>query len=361
MKNLAVELLLELLRIHSPTFNEDKAVKLLYDYAHRLDYDNVELDSVGNLIAKIGRGPYRILLISHIDTLGDYIQPRFDGYRFYGRGVVDAKGPLAAMFIAASLARKYIDVDKTSIHVIAAVGEEGPSHGVKHLIDIGVKYDSVIVGEPTNLVNVVIGCRGSCKIIIECQGSGGHSSSPWLYESACENLIKSWMKIRSLFNGTTVNEFSIALLKITCGSNTNAIPRHGIAVANIRIPIGKNSADVKSILDNIKLENKCSLRIEECTEPVKVSVNNLSVRAINRALIKIGLKPRIAVKLGTSDMNILYSRVTTDIVEWGPGRSELSHSDHEELTLDEYFTGIEVYRRAIIELQHLHERQDNRS
>ncbi|HDJ83723.1 MAG TPA: M20/M25/M40 family metallo-hydrolase, partial [Desulfurococcaceae archaeon] len=328
MKNLAVKLLLELLRTYSPTFNEDKAVKLLYDYAHKLDYDNVEIDSVGNLVAKIGRGSCRILLISHIDTVEGYIQPGFDGYRFYGRGAVDAKGPLAAMLIATSLARRYIDFDKTSVHVIAAVGEEGPSHGAKHLIDIGVKYDSVIVGEPTNLVNVVIGCRGNCRVVIECQGSGGHSSSPWLYESACENLIKSWIRIKSLFNGVTASEFSTALLKMMCGSNTNTIPRHGVAVVSIRIPIGKSSTDIKSMLRNIELEKGCNIRIEECTEPVKVSVNNLSVRALNRALIGLGLKPKVAIKLGTSDMNILYGRVTTDIAEWGPGRSELSHSNH---------------------------------
>jgi LysW-gamma-L-lysine carboxypeptidase len=353
-RSLAVKLLLDLLKAYSPTFSEDKAVGVLYDYAHKLNYDSVEIDSVGNLIARIGRGRRRILMISHVDTVEGYIQPGFDGHSFYGRGAVDAKGPLAAMVVAASLAQRYVDTDDVSIHVVAAVGEEGPSHGARHLVDAGTKYDSAIVGEPTSMVNVVVGCRGSCRVVVTCRGSGGHASSPWLYSSACEKLMEAWTKIRQLLGGVSASEFSASLVKMTCGEGPNTIPRRGEAVINVRVPIGRSTADVRSALTSIGLNEECNVSIEDCTEPVRVPVNSLSVRALNRALIRLGFKPRIAIKLGTSDMNLLYGRITADIVEWGPGRSELSHTDREEITVEEYFTGIEVYRRALVELYSLY-------
>lgn len=125
------------------------------------------------------------------------------------------------------------------------------------------------------------------------------------------------MKIRQLLGGVSAGEFSASLVKMSCGEGSNTIPRRGEAVINVRVPIGRSTADVRYALTSIGLDGECNIGIEDCTEPVRVPVNSLSVRALNRALIRLGFEPRIAIKLGTSDMNLLYGRVTADIVEWG--------------------------------------------
>ena len=69
-----------------------------------------------------------------------------------------------------------------------------------------------------------------------------------------------------------------------------------------------------------------------------------------RALIRQGIKPTPARKLGTSDMNLLYRKVTSDIAAYGPGKSELSHTNQEEITLKELKVGATTYMLALKEI-----------
>jgi acetylornithine deacetylase/succinyl-diaminopimelate desuccinylase-like protein len=43
----------------------------------------------------------------------------------------------------------------------------------------------------------------------------------------------------------------------------------------------------------------------------------------------------------------ILSSITGNIVEIGPGRPELSHTDFEEISLEEYVAGIEVYYNIV--------------
>ncbi len=58
----------------------------------------------------------------------------------------------------------------------------------------------------------------------------------------------------------------------------------------------------------------------------------------------------LAKKRGSSDMNIVYSRMTKDVVAYGPGDPSLAHTDLEFISLDEILKSTEVYRRIPMEL-----------
>ena len=353
-KNLVVELLVELLKAYSPTFEESEATKVLKEFAEsRLSFDSVRTDSVGNLIASYGGGSVSVALIGHIDTVPGYIPVRTEGGAIWGRGAVDAKGPLAAAFVGASLAREMINDENLRVYAIALVGEEGPSHGAWNLVKEGFRADYVIICEPSNTTDVIIEYRGSASVVIKCYSRGGHASSPHIGESACDKLISAWIAIKEAFSGTSASEFTSALTRLVCGEGGTVLPREGFMEVNIRVPHGYGESDFRRLIAELNLPSNCYLTLTSFTEPVKVPVNSLIVRATYRALLKQGIRPRLARKLGTSDMNVLYGRVSSEVVAYGPGDPALSHSDEEYVRVSDLALGTLIYANVIRELSEL--------
>ena len=347
MKSLTRDLLVELLKNYSPTFRENKAIQALKSFAERrLNFDEVWIDSVGNLIARYGDGNRRIAFVGHIDTVEGYIPVKAEGDVIKGRGAVDAKGPLASAFVGASIARDSIKESEITVYAIALVGEEGPSHGAWNLVREGKRFDHVVICEPSNTNNVVIEYRGSALMKVTCRSEPMHTASI-NSEDACTKAIDSWLRVKGLYNSSRAP--LLTLVKLTCGEAFNVTPQNSLMYISSRIP---SNYSVEKVVGDVRncLSPGCDLTLESSIEPVRVSLNKSVVRALVRSLIRLGLRPRISRKLGTSDMNVLYGRVTDDIVAYGPGRSELSHTNKEKISLDELATGARVYGEVIKEL-----------
>ncbi|MCX8196577.1 MAG: M20/M25/M40 family metallo-hydrolase [Acidilobaceae archaeon] len=335
MRSLAVGLLLDLLRTYTPSGEEGRALGILEKYAEELGYDRAWVDGVGNFVAEAGRG-VSVALVGHVDTVEGYLEPKEEGGEVWGRGAVDAKGPLAAMMVAGALAAEQGGL---KVIFVASVGEEADSRGARALAE-ELKADHLIVGEPTGGDGIAIGCRGSCRLLLECRASGGHASSPQVGDSACEKVMKVLSALSSH------EGYTFAPVYLCCErAGGNVLPKRGRAEVNVRIPVGKSSEDLRKALSGIE----CSWELSDCSEPFMASPSSPVARALARALSSMGKRPRYSVKMGTSDMVILW-RVTKSIAEFGPGRAELSHSEEERISLEEYFLGIEAYVRALREL-----------
>jgi LysW-gamma-L-lysine carboxypeptidase len=96
-----------------------------------------------------------------------------------------------------------------------------------------------------------------------------------------------------------------------------------------------------------KIHITCS-KLIDYTQPIRTSVNSTIVRALTRAIIIEGVRPKFVYKLGTSDMNLLHD-CSSNIVAYGPGKSELSHTDKEEISVEEVLQGARIYRSTIEE------------
>jgi LysW-gamma-L-lysine carboxypeptidase len=356
LANLATDMLIDMLKAYSPTGEEYKAIEILKEYAEALGYEEIYIDEVGNLVASYGSGDTSIAFIGHIDTVPGELPITFDGEKITGRGAIDAKGPLTALFIGASQARTYIDTKNFKIYSIAVVGEEGDSRGARNLISKGFKVYGSIIAEPSNNTGIVVGYRGSVKVKIQCSSRGGHTSSPMVENSACVSLIENWNIISKSMNEFKYDKNSSSLLYLHCGNNTryNIYPRYGEMLIDIRVSVNESiESIIKFIEGTVNKFKTCVYSILDSTPPVKVTPNNLVVRSLMRAILKQGVKPRILYKLGTSDMNLLYPYVTQNIAAYGPGKSELSHSDKEEITVEELVHGINIYRGSLIELHNI--------
>lgn len=346
MRELLTDGLVRLLKAYSPTFEEQQAVSVLKEFTEeRLGFDEVRVDRVGNLVAKYGEGGRVIAFVGHIDTVPGNIPVEVEGGKVRGRGAVDAKGPLISAFVGASMARAF--AGDTTVKAVALVGEEGPSHGAWELVRSGERFDHMVILEPTAGRDVVIEYRGSASLVVECSASGGHTSSPELGDSACNKLMKVWESLRTLFGG---QGYVIALTKLCCGDGGSVLPRKGELFASLRIPHGRGETEVTEALASHKWPAGCSYSLEGFIPPVRSDVNALVVRALFRSLIKEGVRPALARKRGTSDMNILHGRVATESAAYGPGDPALAHTDEEEVSVEELVLGARVYARVVQEL-----------
>ena len=155
----------------------------------------------GNLLAEIGTGERRILLMSHSDVVpaGDeaaWTHPPFSGEladgRIWGRGAKDCKMLVAAqMFALAAL----IDLGLTTGRVALAVGadeEVGGAEGFGFLArehaDF-LKADFAIceggggslgaIDAGRTVIGIGTGEKGRCEVTYRITAPGGHASTPW--------------------------------------------------------------------------------------------------------------------------------------------------------------------------------------
>ncbi|MDF3017406.1 MAG: N-acetyl-ornithine/N-acetyl-lysine deacetylase, partial [Thermomicrobiales bacterium] len=89
----AVELLRQLVEIPSLSDQERPAVVELCRQMEARGF-RAEIDAAGNAIGTIGSGSRQVVLLGHIDTVPGHIPVRIENGELWGRGAVDAKGPL---------------------------------------------------------------------------------------------------------------------------------------------------------------------------------------------------------------------------------------------------------------------------
>src|SRR5262249_49917191 len=167
------------------------------------------VDEVGNFVASthegfgknVGRSSVQsmtpaaepIVLLGHMDTVpGDIAVGVGDGV-LYGRGAVDAKGPLAA-FICATARVARAGKTTRPIVVVGAVEEEAAtSRGARGVID---RYRPVacIIGEPSGSQAVTIGYKGRLLVDGCVESQLSHSAGP--LQSSSEMATAFWERIR---------------------------------------------------------------------------------------------------------------------------------------------------------------------
>ncbi|MCE4614971.1 MAG: N-acetyl-lysine deacetylase [Desulfurococcales archaeon] len=345
--SIAGSLLLRLLGKYSPTGMEDEAVQELASWAEERGL-KFWIDSAGSVfIAPREVSSINVLLAGHIDTVPGWIEPGSGNDRIWGRGAVDAKGPLASMATGLLLLSK--KHSSCPAAVAGLVGEEGDSRGAWRLVRDGLVPPFVIIGEPSGGDKVVVGYRGGFHVEVECRGSGGHSSSPHLGDSALDKAIKLVGAVKTLFNPEDPSGPSIAVTGFEAWEGWNVLPRKAYLRLDVRVPLGLDDSVVALELAYVIKSHGCMGVFHPGLKPVRVSVNSPVPRSLSRSLILHGVKPRPVVKRGTSDMNILGLH-TESIAAYGPGDSSMAHTDMEVVGVGELGLAAEVYERSILEL-----------
>ena len=367
MSEQAVRFLTNLLGIYSPSGKEEDIANFLAYEMKRMGFE-VGKDGIGNVIGVVGEGEPVILLCGHMDTVAGHLPLRIEEGKIYARGAVDAKGPLAAMVMAAAAAGKEPRF-KGKILVASVVEEEATSRGVKHLITQGIKADYAIFGEPSGVENITIGYKGQIQLKIVCKTQTGHASMPWLYENALEKAYELWGQIKNAYpypspepSESPFNAVTACLVKVTGGRATSVVPFEAELNIDIRVPIQFSTAQVFEEIEtliakyqaaNPKVTAKAT--VLDTVEPFEVNKASPLVHVLSSSVRKVLNKPATLLrKTGTGDMNILGKAMNLPIVTYGPGDSHLDHTLDEHIDISEYLNAIAVYKETLLRLSELH-------
>jgi putative selenium metabolism hydrolase len=183
-----VKFMQDIIRIPSLSSEEGAVIQRIRDEMLRLDYDEVTIDPMGNLLGRIGSGPRVIALDGHVDTV-DVGDPALwdrdphsgdieDGI-LYGRGTSDMKGGVASsVYAGAALKKKGLPEDVT-LYVTATVQEEDCDGLCWQYIvnEDGIRPDLVVITEPTSL-RIYRGHRGRMEMEVHTSGISCHGSAP---------------------------------------------------------------------------------------------------------------------------------------------------------------------------------------
>ncbi len=367
MSEQAIRFLTNLLGIYSPSGKEEDAANFLAYEMKRMGFE-VGKDTIGNVIGVVGEGEPVILLCGHMDTVAGHLPLRIEEGKIYARGAVDAKGPLAAMIMAAVSATKEPEF-KGKILVASVVEEEATSRGVKHLITQGIKVDYAIFGEPSGVENVTIGYKGQIQLKIVCKTETGHSSTPWLYDNALEKAYEVWGLIKNASSYPSLdpsespfNAVTACLVKVTGGRATSVVPFEAEMNLDVRVPIQFTTAQVfeqiEKIISKYQAANpKVTVKatVLDTVEPFEVDKASPIVHVVSSSVRKVLNKPATLLrKTGTGDMNILGKAMNLPIVTYGPGDSHLDHTLDEHIDISEYLDAIQVYKETLLRLSELH-------
>lgn len=342
-----IALLQGLVAIPSPSGQEAEAVAWLVEQMGALGF-HAHVDEAGNAVGVLGTGPRQVLLLGHIDTVPGGPRPEIRDGRLYGRGAVDAKGPLAAFVTAVA---ELGPVEGWQFVVVGAVEEEAAtSRGARHVAR-HYRPAFCIVGEPSGWDAITVGYKGRLLLDYECRQPTAHTAGPG--RAVAEHAVNYWNAIVAYverFNRGRQGAFhqlqpSLRHIETRREGDEDVVR----ATFAFRLPPGLAPTTLKRDLQALN-PNGGRLAFRGA-EPAFVADRRTPLtRAFLHAIRRVGGRPRFKVKTGTSDMNVVGPAWECPIVAYGPGDSRLDHTPDEHVELDEYRRGIAVLRAA---LEHL--------
>jgi LysW-gamma-L-lysine carboxypeptidase len=347
--------LIGLVSQYSPSGEERGAVEWLAARMKALGYHNAFVDDAGNAVGIMGSGARQVVLLGHIDTVPGEItvdltpnpSPTGRGEVLYGRGSVDAKGPLACF---ADAVAQVGAVDGWKFVVVGAVEEERDSEGARFVVD-QYQPDFAIIGEPNRWDRIAVGYKGSAWANVTLRRQQRHTASG--EETAAETAVEIWLKIKSYvdsFNADKQKAFDKLLLTLR-GMESDSIDFEQWARLRIgvRLPVNVSPQDwykkLNEIIDGAIVEpTGFAVPAWECGK------NTALVRAFLGGIRSQGGEPRFVYKTGTADLNIIAPVWGCPTLVYGPGDSNLDHTPNEHIELEEYSKAVKVLSEVLKKL-----------
>ena len=344
-------LLTELVRIHSPSGQERRAVMHLVDWFSRHGFA-AHRDAAGNAVGVLdgpaNGGPVReILLLGHIDTVPGFPTPTIRDGKLYGRGAVDAKGPLAAFATAAALVGPR---PGWRIVVAGAVEEEiVTSRGAHHLTGRR-RPDLVVIGEPNGWQRVALGYKGRLLADVTLQRRMSHTAGQAL--SAAEIGFAYWERVVARLAELNAGHERAwdqvqGQLRGFSSSDDGLIDTAELRLG-FRLPPHVTPEQIQALL--LAADEMAIIRFSGHEIAHQSEKNTALVRAFLAAIRAHGGAPNFVLKTGTSDMNIVGPVWGCPMLAYGPGDSSLDHTPEEHVVLAEWARGVMVLAQVLRDL-----------
>jgi putative selenium metabolism hydrolase len=369
-----VRFLRDMIAIPAESLGEaDRCERVKQEY-ERLGFDEVFFDRLGNVVARIGNGPLKILMDGHVDCVGvgdpsawrhDPFKGKLEDGKVWGRGAVDELPAVACMAYGAKLLRERGVPDEVTLYLTASVMEEDcDGYCLLHFIEQeGIKPDVVVLGEPTDL-NVYRGQRGRVEATITTRGVSSHAAHPERGVNALYKIAPIIADIAALNDRLPSDDFlgkgTVVVSSIECTTaSLNAVPDSARIYVDRRMTAGETVEDALNALrglphlgdakvDVLQYE-ATSWRGERATQqkfyptwllPEEHALVQGVADAITSVLDK---RPGISRWSFSTNGVATMGRHGIPTVGFAPGLEELAHTTDEWVAVDDLVRATAVY------------------
>lgn len=346
-----------LVSIPSLSFEERAAADFVERHARRSGGVEVgRLDD--NVWIGLGDGGDVLLLASHLDVVPpsvDHPYPPFEptrvGERIYGRGAVDAKASGAAMLQAVlDLAAEGFRPRGRVVVALTACEETGAYNGLEHLRRevFGTALPPVtaaIVGEPTEL-KPCLAQKGLLILTATAHGRAAHAARAHLGTNALTAAARDLLKVNDFTferSDALLGAPTVTATLIEGGVAKNSVPDRCTFTLDVRSTPAYTHAELATLFDDV-LESEVAVYSDRLV-PCRTEPDARIARAVGGALDHLRLDADPFGSPTTSDWIFLHD---VPAVKLGPGRSELSHTADEHVTVGQLTRAVEVYRQTIL-------------
>jgi len=265
-----VAFLREIVAIRSESGQERRVIERIRREMNKLRcFDRVWTDPMGNLLARIGRGPRLIAIDAHVDTVGvgDPSEWKHDPYKgkvakriVYGRGAGDQKGAVPAMVYAGKIIKDLkLRTDDWSLLLTCTVMEEDCDGLCWQYIvnEDRIRPECVVVTDSTNC-KILRGQRGRMEVGVTVKGKSCHGSMPHKGDNAIYKIAKVVNEIEKLNNRLKKNKFlgdgTITVSYVDCKTPSMcAVPGEAYIHLDRRLTIGETKASaLREIRDAVR-------------------------------------------------------------------------------------------------------------
>jgi putative selenium metabolism hydrolase len=368
-----------LIRIKSMSGQEEEIIKFIEQKMKALGYDEVVIDSMGNVLGRIGakRDEKAILFDSHVDTVevndeAKWDVPPFSGNivdgRLYGRGSVDMKSSVAASMYAGAIAKKLGFFSGKTIYVSCTVFEEDcDGENLKHLFkELNIKPNYVVICEPSNN-KIALGHKGKAQISIKTQGVSAHGSAPEkgvnaIYEMA--EIIQRVEKVNVELMKKAAPRGTLVMSKISSTSaSLNAVPSECEVYLDRRTVPGETEDAIKKEMDQLihgknatwevgTLHRKSWTGMDLTYEPFhsawKIDLDHELTQACIAAYGEnFGSEPDEYDFWDFSTNAVTPVSMGIPTIGFGPGEYKLAHMRNENCKVDQIIEACGFYTRLI--------------
>ena len=368
----ATDLVHGLVTIPSLSRQESVASAWLVAQMRAAGFDHAFVDEAGNAVGELGHAnaSRTIVLLGHIDTVPGNIPVRIEATEgtdrtdalLYGRGSVDAKGPLATFVAgAARFGAAAAKAANLRVVVVGAVEEEAAtSKGARY---IAARFDGTrepvptacIIGEPSHWHRVTLGYKGRLLLDLTADQPMAHTAGP--DASVASVVVDYWNWVTA--HATRVNDgkdkvfdqLSPSLRRFITSTNDEM---HDLVDAQFawRLPVGFDADEFMNELRSVASgfnRTVLDLKFKGYEKAWRGDRNNALVRSFLAGVrsVEPAEKLGFVLKTGTSDMNVVGPVWQCPIVAYGPGDSALDHTPTEHLSLIEYWKAVQVIEQTL--------------
>lgn len=370
----------QLVQIKSYSDEEGEIATYIQNKMHTLGYDEVFIDSLGNVVGRIGDGDKTIMFDSHMDTVevhneANWDVPPFSGKvvdgKLYGRGSVDMKSAIAASIYAGVVAKKRgYDQGKT-IYVSCTVNEEYcDGENLKHLFtEREIRPNYMIICEPSDN-KITLGHKGKAQVLIKTKGVSAHGSAPEKGKNAIYEMAEIIQRVDRQNEHLKRKEGAKGTLVMSrissVSASLNAVPTACEVYLDRRTVLGETEAMLKAEMDTI-IEGKNAtweigtLHRKSWTGKAityhpfhmawKIAEDHLLTKACKQAYIEVfGQAPSTYDYWDFSTNAVTPVHMGIPTIGFGPGEYKLAHMDNEHCDVQKIVEASSFYAHVIHKL-----------